>query len=90
VLIDIGLFQGDELLQQGKIKVTEQEQTYRNDVISLKHRLIEDVARIELRVFDNGEQQIKSNLDMPVHQSDDWESIEMAQYTLAFRCSLNA
>ncbi|MFG1497324.1 hypothetical protein ABMA57_11880 [Saccharospirillum sp. HFRX-1] len=90
MLIDIGLFQGDELLQQGKIKVTEQEQTYRNDVISLKHQLIEDIARIELRVFDNGEQQIKSNLDMPVHQSDDWESIEMAQYTLAFRCSLNA
>ena len=90
MLIDIGLFQGEELLQQGKIKVTEQEQTDENEVISLKHQLIEDIARIELRVFDNGEQQIKSNLDMPVHHSDDWESIELAQYTLAFRCNLNA
>lgn len=90
MLIDIGLFQGDELLQQGKIKVTEQEQHDENEVISLKHQLIENIARIELRVFDNGEQQIKSNLDMPVHQSDDWESIELAQYTLAFRCTLNA
>ncbi|MEW5251692.1 hypothetical protein [Microbulbifer discodermiae] len=89
MLIDIGLFQEDELLQQSKIKVTEQEQIDENGAISLKHQLIEDVARIELRVYENGEQQIKSNLDMPVHQSDDWESIELAQYTLAFRCSLN-
>jgi hypothetical protein len=89
VLIDIGLFHGDELLQQGKIKVTEQEHTDENEVISLKHQLTDNMARIELRVFENGEQQIKSNLDMPVHQSDDWESIELAQYTLAFRCSLN-
>ncbi|MEX2962864.1 hypothetical protein [Microbulbifer sp. TYP-18] len=89
MLIDIGLFQEDELLQQSKIKVTEQEQIDENGAISLKRQLIEDVARIELRVYENGEQQIKSNLDMPVHQSDDWESIELAQYTLAFRCSLN-
>ena len=90
MLIDIGIFQGDELLHQGKIKVTEKEQVDENEVISLNHHLIEDIARIELRVFDNGEQKIKSNLDMPVHQLDDWESIELAQYTMAFRCSLNA
>ena len=90
MLIDIGLFHGDELLQQSKIKVTEQEHTDENEVISMKHQLTDNMARIELRVFENGEQQIKSNLDMPVHQSDDWESIELAQYTLAFRCSLNA
>tara|TARA_B100001059_G_scaffold102587_1_gene102313 strand:+ start:5167 stop:5439 length:273 start_codon:yes stop_codon:yes gene_type:complete len=90
VLIDIALFQGDQMLQEGKIKVTEQEKIDEVKVISLKHRLTEDVARVELRVFENGEQQIKSNLDIPVHQSDDWESIELAQYTLAFRCSLNA
>lgn len=90
MLIDIGLFQGGELLQQGKIKVTEQEHVDENEVISLKHQLIEDIVRIELRVFENGEQQIKSNLDMPIHQSDDWESIELAKYTLAFKCRLNA
>jgi hypothetical protein len=30
------------------------------------------------------------NLDMPVHQSTDWESIDLAGYTLAFRCTLDA
>jgi len=90
VLIEIGLFQGDELLQRGKIKVAELEQLEENDQISLKYQLIENSARIELRIFDNGVQQIKASLDMPIHQSDDWESIELAQYTLAFRCNLNA
>jgi len=90
VLIEIGLFQGDELLQRGKIKVAELEQLEENDQISLKYQLIENSARIELRIFDNGVQQIKASLDMTIHQSDDWESIELAQYTLAFRCNLNA
>jgi hypothetical protein len=90
VLIEIGLFQGDELLQRGRIKVTEFEQFEENDQISVKHQLVEDAALIELRVFDNGVQQIKSNLEIPIHQSNDWESIELAQYTLAFRCNLNA
>tara|TARA_R110000823_G_C15902677_1_gene497084 strand:- start:102 stop:374 length:273 start_codon:yes stop_codon:yes gene_type:complete len=90
MLIDIGLFLGNQLLQQGKIKVTEKETIDESDVISLKHQLIEDIARLELRVFENGDQQMKSTLDVPVHQSGDWESIELANYTLAFRCSLNA
>ncbi len=90
VLIEIGLFQGDELLQRGRIRVTEREQLEKNDLISLKHQLVENTARLELRVFEDGVQQIKSNLEMPVHQSDDWESIELAQYTLAFRCNLDA
>lgn len=90
MLIHIALFQGDQLLQQGKVEVTEQEKTDESEVVSLRHQLIEDIAHIELRVFEDGKQNIKSNLDMPVHQSEDWESIELAQYTLAFRCSLNA
>ncbi len=90
MLIDIGLFQGDELLQQRKINVTDREQFEKNEQLLLKHQLVGNEARIEVRILDNGVQQIKSNLDMPVHQSEDWESIELAQYTFAFRCNLNA
>ena len=90
MLIEFGLFQGDELLQRGRIKVTGFEQFEENEQISVKHQLVEKTAFIELRVFENGVQQIKSNLEMPIHQSDDWESIELAKYTLAFRCNLNA
>lgn len=83
MLIEIGLFQGDELLERGRIKVTEFEQIEENDQISMKHQLIENAALIELHVFRNRVQQFKSNFEMPIHQSNDWGSIELAQYTLA-------
>jgi hypothetical protein len=69
VLIEIGLFQGDELLQRVRIKVTEFEQFDKNDQISVKHQLVENAALIELCVFDNGVQQIKSNLEIVVVKS---------------------
>jgi hypothetical protein len=28
-------------------------------------------------------------LDMPIHQSEDWESIELEKYTFAFRCQID-
>lgn len=88
--VELGLFQNDKLLFQGEIKVTEKEYQEENEMIKLKHQLVNDEAIIEMRVFKNGEQVIKSTLDMPVHQSEDWESIELAQFTLAFKCKLNA
>jgi len=90
VRVELGLFQNDKLLFQGEIKVTEKEYQEENEMIKLKHQLVNDEAIIEMRVFKNGEQVIKSTLDMPVHQSEDWESIELAQFTLAFKCKLNA
>ncbi len=33
------------------------------------------------------ERRIKADSRMPVHLSDDWESIELDKYTLAFKCT---
>ena len=90
VLIELGLFNGDELLHRKSIKVTEQEALYHDSDVSIKYQLIKDVAEIELRVFRDGQQLIKSNLRMPIHESEDWESIELDKYTLAFKCRLDA
>lgn len=90
MLVEMGLFQGDNLLTKGMIKVAEQEQMEKNDVMELKYQLVGEAAELKLRVFGNGEQLIKSSLTMPVHESDDWESIELGGFTLAFRCRLNA
>lgn len=90
MLVEIGLFFGEQLLERRAIRITDQEAIDENEVISLSHRLVNDVAKVELRVFDGGVQKIKSNLEMPVHESEDWESIELADYTLAFKCRLNA
>jgi hypothetical protein len=90
VLVELGLFLGDRLLEKGSIRITAKEVIDKSEVVSLRHRLVDDVAEIELSVFDCGVQKVKSNLEMPVHESEDWESIELAEYTLAFKCRLNA
>lgn len=90
MLVELGLFQEDNLLTKGMINITEQEQVEKNEVMELQHKLIDESAELEVRVFSEGEQLIKSSLTMPIHESDDWESIELGSFTLAFWCRLNA
>jgi hypothetical protein len=42
-----------------------------------------NVMRVELALFDG-------ELHMPIHESDDWETIELENYTFAFWCHLDA
>ena len=72
------------------IRVTGQEAMEESEINSLSHRLVNDVAKVELRVFDGGVQRINSNLEVPVHESEDRESVELAEYMLAFKSRLNA
>lgn len=88
--VELGIFESDNLLFQGEITITEEEYEEENEIIRLKHQLINNEAIIELRIFDGGVQVIKSSLNMPIHESDDWESIELVDFTLAFKCKLNA
>ncbi len=88
--VELGLFDGDSLLFQGEINIIEKEYEEENEIIKLKHQLINDEAIIELRILNEGEQIIRSTLNIPVHESEDWESIDLAGFTLAFKCKLNA
>ena len=88
--VDLGIFEGDNLLFQGGIAITDKEYKEENEIVTLKHQLVNDEAVIELRIFNEGEQILKSKLNMPIHESEDWESIELDKFTLAFKCKLNA
>lgn len=88
--VEIGLFEEDNLLFQGEIKVKENEFQEENEIIKLKHQLINDEENIEVQIFNNEEEVTKSTLYMPVHESEDWESIKLVNFTLAFKCKLNA
>lgn len=89
--VDLGLFFGDELLKKMTIRISESECVDEDELIYLRHKLNSDenVASIHLRVLSGGKQSIRTHLVMPIHQSDDWESIELGEYTLAFRCRLH-
>ena len=88
--VDIGFFEGDELLHRGALDISSRVQTEASGNLKFTHQLQGESAEIVIEVYSNGRQIIKSTLDMPVHQSDDWESIELSQFTLAFKCSTEA
>ena len=85
--VELALLLNDELLGRGSVSVAAIEQTDDLGVFKATHRLVEGCAIIVLSGFAKGIPLRNSTLDMPVHESADWESIDLAGYTLAFRCS---
>lgn len=88
--LDYGLFKGDDLIQRGFLVVAPKERVERTSNVTIRHRLLEESAAVTIEVFSEGVRLIESVLDMPIHESDDWESIELAQFTFAFKCRLDA
>jgi hypothetical protein len=88
--IELALFDGDSLLERGVIRVAQESSCDHLKLFHVGHRLDNGAARVVLSNFAPGIKLEKAHLDVPVHQSTDWESIDLAGYTLAFRCSLDA
>jgi hypothetical protein len=88
--VELALFDGDTLLGRGEILVTSESGCDHFQLFHAAHRLEGSTARVVLSNFDASLNLKTVNLDMPVHASEDWESIDLAGYTLGFRCSLDA
>lgn len=88
--VDFGLFEGDTLLERGAFRVSHEAQCTHFKSFHAAHWLCEDSAKIVLSSFSSNVSLTTVDLDMPIQQSEDWESIELLGYTLAFRCSLDA
>ena len=88
--VDLALFDGDEFLCRGEVIVGPVEEAHSFSLFQVNHRLGQDAADIVLSNFP-GHIDLKTiTLDMPIHESSDWESIELGRYTLAFWCRLDA
>ena len=88
--VELGLFNGDDLLSRDEIKV---EPVPRMEMLTLfqaDHRLHESDAEIVFSAFADHIGLTRVDLNMPIHESDDWESIQLGRYTLAFWCHLDA
>jgi hypothetical protein len=88
--VEFGLFQGDTLLERGTFVVSRAQECTHFRSFAAAHFVETDSARIVLSNFASGMGLKTVNLDMPLHVSDDWETIDLAGYSLAFRCSLDA
>jgi len=88
--VDLALFNGDDLLDRGQILVGASETTDAFKLFRVQHHLAAEAADIVLSDFVAPIDLRRVTLDMPIHESDDWESIELGPYTVAFWCRLEA
>jgi hypothetical protein len=88
--VEFALLSGDTILERSAICVTAEAQCSHLALFHVAHQLEGDTAKIVLSNFAPEIGLNTAALNMPLHQSEDWESIELATHTFAFRCSLDA
>jgi len=88
--VQLVLFDGDALLERTEIVVGNSERADSFRLFRAIHKLGAEAADIVLDNFATEVALKSAKLHMPIHESDDWESIQLEKYTLAFRCRLDA
>jgi hypothetical protein len=88
--VDLALFDGDELLSRNEFRVGAAELVSTFPLFHATHKLGQETADIVLSNFPAHVDLKTVSLDMPIHESSDWESIDLGRYTLAFWCRLDA
>ena len=88
--VELALFEGDTLLERGEVVVSATQQVDSFELFRASHRLGPEAVDIILDAFADHMEVKRSTLSMPVHESGDWESIDLGKYTLAFWCHLDA
>ena len=88
--VELALFDGDELLGRNELSVGHTELVSAFSLFRASHKLSQNAAEILLSNFPDHIDLTTVSLDMPIHESTDWESIDVGRYTLAFWCRLEA
>lgn len=88
--VQLALFDGDALLERMEIVVGASEVVDDFRLLRATHKLGVEAADIVLDNFAEPVALKSAKLHMPIHESNDWESIQLEKYTLAFWCHLDA
>ena len=93
--IEMAFFDGDEQLTRTKVLVYQDEADCeiccdRGDRFIVTRRFEEPACPIVIKYFDsNGDFAGRSAMRMGVHNSDDWEAVDLAEpYNMCFRCAI--
>jgi len=84
--VDLALFEGDVLLDRLEISVGPTPQCGHFKFFHALYHLAEDAAKIELDGFPESFGMKRMGIDMPIHESDDWETLVFEKFTIAFWC----
>lgn len=81
--VGLALFEGDEFLCRGEVRVGPVEGIHSFSLFQVSHRLAQESADVVLSNIPSHVDLKTITLDMPIHESADWESIDLGRYTLA-------
>ncbi|MEZ8130394.1 hypothetical protein [Enterovibrio norvegicus] len=88
VIVEFGLIKKpQDVLITGNLYITDDERLEETEIANIWHQLEGDDANIKLTIHENKMDWV---LLMPVHESEDWEVMDMNEYFLQFKCKLNA
>ena len=92
MLIKMAFFEGDQLLVRGEITCSDDVRRRRLEACAgqqfeIAYRFEEPACLVSVTCSLAGEQLYRSAIMVGVHDSEDWESNELAEnHVLAFRC----
>ena len=75
--VDLALFDGDTLLERQEILVTSTPKVERFGLFRASYKLAPDAAAVVPDAFASRIELRRSTLTIPVHESSDWQSIEL-------------
>jgi hypothetical protein len=88
--VDLALFDGDKLLDRIELCIDVARRFQEFLLFNATYELGPQAADIVLSGFPASIDLKTITLDMPIHTSTDWESIDLGRYTLAFWCRSNS
>ena len=87
MIVEFGLIKKpSDMVMKGDLYITIEERTEETMVADIWHKIEDKDAHIKLSIHDN---KMEWMFLMPVHQSEDWEIIDLDEYFFQFKCELN-
>lgn len=88
MIVEFGLIKKpDNLVIKGNLFITENERFEKTEVADIWHLLDGSDAKIKISIHEN---QMDWMFLMPVHESENWEVIDLNEYFLQFKCKPSA
>ena len=85
MIVEFGLIKKpQDLLIKGNLYITEEERFEETEIANIWHKLDGSDAHLKITIHENKMDWI---FLMPVHESDDWEVVDMNEYFLQFKCN---
>lgn len=84
MIIEFGLIKKpQDLLIKGNLYITQEERSENTEIANIWHKLDKNDAHVKISIYENKMDWV---FLIPVHESEDWEVVDMNEYFIQFKC----